>query len=259
MTDVSPPRSIARILGLFETIARAPDGLPLADLSVLLDAPKSSVLILLRSLVTSNHLMHIKGRYQLGPAIFKLASEVMANRKFPNLMRGFLEELVAKTGETAILTTLDRNAKQVTYVESIDSPQPVRYMVQVGATQPLYCCAAGRLLLAYQDKIWRDDYCKTVKLQPVTAATLTNRKALSRLLEEIRAMGISVSIGEAIPGAACVAAPIYNADGNVTAAFLIGGPADRIEREIHSIKLFVASAAERASSVMGYLPPIMVL
>ncbi|MGE3759637.1 MAG: helix-turn-helix domain-containing protein, partial [Pseudobdellovibrionaceae bacterium] len=49
------PRSLARVLGLFDAIAHAGDGLTLARLSVELKSPKSSLLTLLRPLVAKGY------------------------------------------------------------------------------------------------------------------------------------------------------------------------------------------------------------
>jgi len=49
--DVSGPRSLTRLLGLFGVLSQATNGMTLAELSVSLESPKSSLLNLLRPLV----------------------------------------------------------------------------------------------------------------------------------------------------------------------------------------------------------------
>src|SRR4051812_21258378 len=100
------PRSLARLLGLFDAVAASTEGLTLAKLSVALGAPKSSLLMLLRPLVRSDYLIHEDGRYRLGTAAFRLASTIQATRSLPRLMRPYLEKLVAASGETAYLAVM---------------------------------------------------------------------------------------------------------------------------------------------------------
>jgi IclR family acetate operon transcriptional repressor len=250
--DATSPRSLTRLLGSFGAIAKAPDGLSLAELSVALGSPKSSLLTLLKPLVLQGYLLHGEGRYRLGPAIFRLASDILAMRRFPTLIRPYMEELVARSGETAFLTVIDRDAQLVSYIEGIDSPQLVRYTAPVGSTRPLYCSSAGRLLLAFQEEAWRERYLRTIALKPMTPHTVTDRDVLRRQIEEIRRTGISVSQGEVIRGAAGVAAPVFNADGSVAAALLIGAPADRFEQELPALRRLIHEVAARASSAMGY-------
>ncbi|MFX8323984.1 helix-turn-helix domain-containing protein, partial [Acinetobacter baumannii] len=54
--DNSGPRSLMRILRLFETLGDATEGMSLADLSLTLQVPKSSLLTLLRPLVAEGYL-----------------------------------------------------------------------------------------------------------------------------------------------------------------------------------------------------------
>jgi DNA-binding IclR family transcriptional regulator len=245
------PRSLMRLLGLFEAIAKADDGLTLARLSATLECPKSSLLLLLRPLVAKGYLTHEGGAYRLGSAIHRLAADILSARNFPKLIRPYMEKLVAKSQETVFLAVIDRAARRVTYVEGVESPLPVRYMTPVGSARPLYCSAAGRLLLAYQDAAWRERYLRTTALKAMTPRTVVSRSALRAELDKIRRTGIAVSVGEAVLGAAGIAAPIFNTDGTVAAALLIGAPVDRFQKKVSSLRAMVKAAAAQASGVLG--------
>ena len=65
--DTTSPRSVARLLGLLDTMAREGDALTLSQLSLALDSPKSSLLLMLRPLVEQGYLMHTGSAYRLGP------------------------------------------------------------------------------------------------------------------------------------------------------------------------------------------------
>lgn len=248
---VNSPRSLMRLLGLFDAIAKTDGGLTLARLSAVLDAPKSSLLMLLRPLVAGGYLIHEAGVYRLGAAIFRLASDILSTRNFPKLVRPFMAELVARSQETVFLAVIDRDSARVTYVEGMESPQAIRYTTAVGSARPLYCSAAGKLLLAFQDDAWRERYLRTVKLKPMTPRTVTSRIALRKELEKIRRSGVATSIGEAIPGAAGMAAPIFNADKSVAAALLIGAPVERFQRKHAALRGLVKEVAAKASGMLG--------
>lgn len=248
---VNSPRSLMRLLGLFDAIAKTDGGLTLARLSAVLDAPKSSLLMLLRPLVAGGYLIHEAGVYRLGAAIFRLASDILSTRNFPKLVRPFMAELVARSQETVFLAVIDRDSARVTYVEGMESPQAIRYTTAVGSARPLYCSAAGKLLLAFQDDAWRERYLRTVKLQPMTPRTVTSRIALRKELAKIRRSGVAISIGEAIPGAAGIAVPIFNADKSVAAALLIGAPVDRFQRKHEALRGLVKEVAAKASGMLG--------
>ena len=246
--EVAGPRSLMRLLGLFDALAKSPkDGLGLAELNAVLKSPKSSLLNLLRPLVSTGHLNFEAGKYRLGPSIFRLAGTIMSVWNFSNVVRPFLEELALRSHESVYLGVLDRAGKVITYVDAIDSPHSVRYSVPVGAVRPLYATAAGRVLLAFADKEWQDMYISTTKLQARTPRTIATQKALREELERIRKTHVSVSIGEMFPDSAAISAPVFGADGNIAAAIAVGAPAERLQPRLAELRPIIADIAARAS------------
>jgi len=67
------PRSLTRILALFDLVAQSDRPMTLAELSSALDCPKNSLLVLLRPLTERGYLMREKDTYFLGPRIFQFA------------------------------------------------------------------------------------------------------------------------------------------------------------------------------------------
>jgi len=63
---------------------------------------------------------------------------------------------------------------------------------------------------------------------------------------------MSVSIGEAIPGAAGIAVPIVRGDGVVNEALLLAGPSEQIERDHEPLSKLVRETGDRLSASLGY-------
>ena len=246
-SEVTGPRSLTRLLGLFDVLAKSKDGMTLAELNQALKSPKSSLLNLLRPLVIDGYLACDSGRYRLGPSIFRLAANIMSVWNFSSTMRPYLEELAQRCGESVYLGVLDTAGSVITYVDSIDSQKAVRFSVPVGAARPLYSTAAGRVLLAFGDQEWVDEYLRTTKFAAYTQYTVTSRKALREELEKIRRTRISVSMGETFPESGAIAAPIFGADGKLIAAIAIGAPVSRLEPELAELRPVIADIAARAS------------
>ena len=250
--EVTGPRSLMRLLGLFDALAKSPkDGLGLAELNTVLNSPKSSLLNLLRPLVSTGYLNLESGRYRLGPSIFRLAGTIMSVWNFSNAVRPFLEELAVRSRESVYLGVLDRAGKVITYVDAIDSPHSVRYSVPVGAVRPLYATGAGRVLLAFADKRWQEEYITTTKLEARTPRTISTQKGLREELERIRKTHLSISIGEMFPESAAISAPVFGADGVVAAAIAVGGPTERLQPRIAELRPIIADIAARASGRGG--------
>jgi len=248
-SETTGPRSLNRLLGMFDALAKSPSGLMLSELNTVLDSPKSSLLNLLRPLVAGGYLSHDGGRYLLGPSIFRLAANIMSVWNFSDVLRPYLEELARRSGESVYAGVLDRVEKTIVYVDSIDSPHSVRYSVPVGAVRPLYSTAAGRVLLAYADEEFQEEYLRTTKFKRHTDRTLTTRKALREALDKVREERISVSIGEMFPESAGISAPIFGANNAVVAAIAIGAPAARLQPKIAVLKPLLADIATRASGL----------
>ncbi|HEY8874134.1 MAG TPA: IclR family transcriptional regulator [Stellaceae bacterium] len=249
LADGSFARSAMRLVQLFEALAKSEEGVSLAELSTTIAAPKSSLLGILRSMVALGYMEHGHGLYRLGPKSFRLAADILAIRRFPNLVRPILQDLAARSGETVFLVVLDHLAQRVSYADVIDSANPVRYTVPTGTTRPLYASAGGLMLLAFQEPAWIDAYLGSTPLEPLTPRTTTDPDRLRERLAAIRRDGFAISLGETVPGAAGLAAPIFNADGSVTVGILIGTPSDRFEEELPELKRLLREATTRVAGI----------
>lgn len=243
------PRALSRFLEIVDLIAEAPGGLTLAQLSSRIGSPKSSLLAILRPLGESGHLVRVDDRYQFGTAMFRLASRIQSVRPFSPLIRPIMQRLADSSGESVYFAVLDRDMQCVRYTEGIESHQVVRYAASVGADRPLYCGAGALALLAHQPTEWSDAFLRRVKLTPLTAATLTDPDKILARLEEIRQRGVSISVCEAAPSAAGIAAPVFDSTGAVFGALLIAAPIDRFLQQRVSLESLVKQHAKEASGI----------
>lgn len=242
------PRSIARVLGIFSILSKFEDGVSLTDLSLALNSPKSSLLSLLRPLVADEFLVIENNMYRLGPSIYRLSAHVLGSWTFPRLIRPFMEELAKKTGETVLLSVLNREAEVVTYIEIVPSPNPIRYQIPVGTTRPLYASSSGRLLLAKCEKSWRDAYIRSVTFK-TKLATQVNRVWLLEQLENINKEGVARSIDIYAVGLSAVSAPLFDTTGNCAACLTLAGPTERFKNEMNSRKDALLDVVSRASGL----------
>ncbi len=252
------PRSVTRLVVLFDRLARAPAGLSLAELNVALASPKSSILNLLRPLLAEGYVVHNGATYSLGPAMFRLAAGVMAGWNFPRLIRPFLHELSSRTQETAVLSLLDRRSGAMIYVEIIEGSHPVRYHIPVGTIRPILTTAAGRVMLAHADPAWCAAYLRSVKF-PVKSVKQVTRAALIKELAEVRVAGVAISLDRHILGVSALAAPVFGADGKCVAALTVAGPTDRFRAALEPLATTIRDVAARASgAIKGVTDSIIV-
>lgn len=246
--EATGPRSLTRLLALFDVLALAPDGMSLAELSTVLGSPKSSLLNLLRPLVTEAYLIHEGVTYRLGPSMFRLASGVHAAWALPRVVRPTMERLAQRTTESVLLSVIDPARGCMTYIEIVQSPHPVRYQLHVGTVRPLYASTSGRVMLAFAEEAWLQRYLAQVVIvqdmaQPVTL------ESLRRDLIEIRRDHLASSLDAYMMGLSSVTAPLL-VNGECVACLTIAGPTDRVRGNIRALKTAVTKAALKAGAAL---------
>lgn len=244
--------AVTRVLRLLRILADRPAGLALTPLCLALNAPKTSVLSLLRGLTAHGYLQRSNDLYELGPEAFSLGASLVSARSLDIVALPFLREAVARSGETALIARIDRAAGRLVYNPIIESERPIRYAVPVGTTRPLFASSSGRVLLAFQDEAWRRDYLRRADLLAMTEHSVTDPAQLARLIEEARVSGVAVTFGEVTPDVAGFSAPIFEPDGRVNAALIIAAPIERGRAAADALQRLVMEIAANISGALGY-------
>jgi DNA-binding IclR family transcriptional regulator len=247
-------RGAARVLDILEFLADARDDFTLAELSRRLRVPKSSLLALLRTFVERHYLEFEAGGYRLGPRAGQLGLRAAPERELSAAASPVLRELAERTGESAFLGVLASEAREVVYVDKVESRQRLRYTAELGERRPLHCSAPGLAVLAFLPEAERTRLLATIALRPFTKATLTDRSRLRTRLEEIRRAGVVVNVDEFIMGASGVAAPVLDRHGAARAACAVIGPTPRLLAHRDALARTVRAAGEKVSRALGYAP-----
>jgi len=123
---MSEVKLVARTLDLFECYAAQGEPLSLTELSQGLQAPMSSTLALVRTLVARGYLYQTRKRtYYPTKKLMGVCSAIDAQDPILDLLRPYLVRLRDKSGETAVLGT--REDLQVIYLDAEHSTQAIRY------------------------------------------------------------------------------------------------------------------------------------
>ena len=249
------PQSVGRILTILDSLTRVSHGATLTELSESTGAPKTSLVGLLAGLTEEGCLVRDEGgRYFLGARFLSLAMRAIAGREFSSLVRPVLVDLVAATGETAVLGALAPDAEEAIYLDKVESSNPIRYTVAVGERRELYCTAVGKSLLAWFDETRLDAYLKSTSRIQFTDGTITGKRELLAELAKIRSDGVARSFDERVAGACAIAAPIFSADGSVVATLLVAGPTERMKTNIDAHEAALRKAADECTRLAGGTP-----
>lgn len=251
-TRMEGPMVLPRAFSLLRLLADQPQGMNLSAIATHLDVPKSSLSSTLKALTDQEFLRRNGTLYFLGGEAFSLASTILAGRTLRQIARPYLEQTMEQTGETVLLAEMDLDQRFSSYIDSVESDKSIRFSVPIAARRALYCSAAGRVFLAHMSDRQRDAYYGSANLEKLTDNTATDRVELEKIVAEIRATGVSITMGAYSPDASGFAAPIFNSDGEVIAAITIGVPLSRAERDKQKYIDAALKASADISKVLGY-------
>ncbi len=244
-------RAAGRVMDILELVVRTRDGLALRELSAQLEAPKSSLLPLLRTLTARGYLEQgVLGEYRVGAKARELGMG-SPHRAWPEIARPALRELMQRTGETVFLGTLGGDGTAVVFVDKVESEQVIRYTAGVGDRRALHATSSGKVILAFLPAPERERILRALPLKRYTDRTVTSLPALRAALEEVRQTGVCVNLDELALGAAGIAAPIFDRDGRVAGACAIGGPTDRVRPRLKALAAEVRATARAISALLG--------
>lgn len=214
------------VLNLFLTHAK----LSFQDIVQLSGLPKTSVHRMVGSLEDMGFLKKDhEGKFSLGLLFLQFGRLVSERLDIRNIAYPFMEALRDDADEAVNLVIRDED--EAIYIEKLDTNQHVRVYTQTGRRAPLYAGACPRILLAHFPPQELEQYIKETELRPIASGTITDWEHLERVLRESRESGCSVSHSELHDDTSAVAAPIFDATGQVVAGLSLVGPEVRFQNE----------------------------
>lgn len=167
------------------------------------------------------------GGYRLGLACLELSRSFARSSDIRRMAMPELNRLRDETKETVHLGVLDD--MEVIYLEKRHGLHPIGLMSsRVGGRSPAHCTGLGKILLAYQPPDAVVEHFNDYGLREYTDRTITDVDELTDHLEQVRKRGYALDLGEHEAEVRCVAAPVFDENGQVVAAVSISGPASRL-------------------------------
>jgi DNA-binding IclR family transcriptional regulator len=173
------------------------------------------------------------GRYQPSARLLKLALAAARSVPLVDVALPRIEALVEECDETALLGFYDGARMEMSFIAAVESRQTVRYVADSLKDEwaPLNAGASGLAIFAFLSEADRDRVVARKGLSARTTRTIVDVDDLQIRVAEIRSRGYACTVGERTPGAAGIAAPIFDPEGYVAGDVLITVPEHRFGPE----------------------------
>ncbi|MDA8098787.1 MAG: IclR family transcriptional regulator [Nitrospiraceae bacterium] len=251
-------QSVSHALDILESFTKTEKELGVTELSKRLALHKNNVFRLLATLEHRGYIEQNKETesYRLGPKTLQIGSIFIEQRECRRQARPFLEELMAATGETAVIAVL--RASKVIYMDSVEADRAVRAISRIGAMLPAHCTSVGKAQLAYLSPVEVERLYAEPELPTCTSRSLKMRSELITALQTVRERGYADENEECDLDVRSIAAPVRDFSKNIIAAIGIVAPASRLTDqriEQDGVLARMQEAALSLSKKLGYIQP----
>lgn len=188
--------------------------------------------------------------WSIGVETFRVGQGYVQRVGVIDVARGVMHELTDATGETSSIAVFD--AWTLVHVSQVEAKAPIRAFIPPGTRSYLHASGIGKAVLAYLSRPVVREHMINGALQRYTAQTLVTIDDLLRDLDRTRDRGWAFDDEERYLGMRCIAAPIFNAFGEVVAGVSISGPTSRLtDARIEALAPVVVDAARTMTGRSG--------
>ncbi len=245
-------QSILKASSVLDYVAHHNESAKLADISKALGINKSTLHGILQSLVHCGLLSQDADTtlYSLGLKTYELGKIYEKNFSLSDVSRPFMQQLNDEFGENVHLSI--ESGQEVLYIDCIQSKHAVRTASTIGGTDSLYSTSAGKIILAYADGDYVDNYLKHCEFKPLTPNTITNADDLTRQFDVIRTQGYALDNEEVEIGLRCISVPILSVDEKLLGVISVSGPTARMDAKLPGIISRTVEVCRELSHALGY-------
>jgi len=248
-------QALSRGLAVLEALATTEGGATLTALAEMLALPAPTAHRLLATLGEAGYVQQGPGgEWLVGVRAFRVGSAFLDHRNLVVAAYPHLKRLMELSGETTNLAVVDDG--EAVFVEQVPCRELMRMSVKLGARAPLHASGAGKAMLAAMSAAAADAALAKRGLHRYTAHTLASRERLAAELAATRARGYAIDDEEHADGLRCVAAAIWDENGEPWAAISVAGPTSRITADrVTALGALVRGVADDITAALGGHPP----
>ena len=243
-------KSAARAMDILNLFAEQKDDLTMAEVSKMLDMPKSSAFELLYTLVDREYLEIADKKlksFKLGIKAFHTGIAYLEKTDLRKEAHPLLEAMMEKIQETVFLVTESKG--KVVYIDKVESPKSVKTFSNLGTTNPMHCTGVGKALLAAYSNDKVKEITDLQGLRPKTKYSISDYNQLIADLDQARKRGYVIDNRESEEEVFCVAAPLYDMSGKPAASISVACLASRMVNHPERVEQIGCQVNETALAI----------
>jgi DNA-binding IclR family transcriptional regulator len=237
----------ARSMALLKLVAEFGGEFSLSDIAARAGLPVSSVHRLMRSLIEADLVERARAQaYRPGAEFFSIARLLLKKADKSHVARPLLQELWDQWHETSAFCLYQPHSARALVVDTIQTPHPLRYVLEPHTEISLVWGSLGRAILAFMPPQERDAAIDTSpRTGPLSGARLPAKRVLTAELAEVKERGVAIYQNVALDLAG-IAAPVRQSDGTLVGSIGIIMPNSRFRaRSATAMVRSVQSATRR--------------
>ncbi len=249
--------TVARTTMILRAVAEADDAVSIKSLVAELGLAPSTVHRLLHLLIGQGFVEQSPNghTYRAGAELFRLGALVVDRWKVPAVALPYMRNVVEACDEFCMLNLYVPSGGCMIIAETVVSSHPLNYGAEKFVHMPLTWGATGKAILAFLPEKDIQRIYDQAERSPADGRTLPSYAQFSHEMKTIRARGYAHTVGQKMPGAVGIAAPVFGASGNVEGSLSLTVPEIRFQAsraQVLSIEIVKQAAA--LSYALGHRP-----
>ena len=245
-------RTVERSMEILQLVSKSDNGLTLQELSTQLSVPKSSVYVIIQTLMADGYIAPHRfneKRYCLGLKLFSLGMRYLEGQNLVEECIHYLNPFADKYQKTGFVGVLEGDA--IVYVHKYVAPGAMLASCALGSRHEVYATALGKAALAFSTKETQDRIINKLELQSLTQNTITSKEQLLEDLKLTKERGYAFDSREHQQATVCIGVPIFDYTGQVVGAISVTD-IYREKEDPESIALGLVKCGKEISKSFGF-------
>lgn len=246
--------ALERGLTILQTLAASETPLSLHDVATRARIAKTTAFRLLATLEGRGFVTRTpEGTYRVGLRAIQLVQGTGSEAELRRAAQPILQRLHNLSEDTVNMAKW--HDRQVVYLNVLPSRRPLRFVEMPGSLAPLHATALGKAIAAFLPEGLVVDILRRAGMPRFTSHTITTPTRFLKEVRRVRLRGIAIDRQETDLGAACIAAPVFDAQG-IAAAISLSAPVSRMDaRRLEELAPVLVDACRMLSRHLGHRVP----